>query len=186
MGTPEFPDLGKHCSVDVCTQIDFLPFTCDRCLQVLCLDHCSYMLNPDEDSNITWDKHVNDTDCDPSNYENDVKKKKKQCPVSSCSGPKEPDSSISSTNTTVAATSAPASSSSSSISSASFFASAEARFRKTRLNRTRLNRARLNPTREDEDPRVENLPLWMIREGVADVVRGTERTDESGRRRRRC
>ena len=107
-------------------------------------------------------------------------------PDHSCSGPKEPDSSISSTNTTVAATSAPASSSSSSISSASFFASAEARFRKTRLNRTRLNRARLNPTREDEDPRVENLPLWMIREGVADVVRGTERTDESGRRRRRC
>ena len=34
MGTPEFPDLGKHCSVDICKQIDFLPFTCDRCLQV--------------------------------------------------------------------------------------------------------------------------------------------------------
>ena len=33
-----------------------------------------------------------------------------------------------------------------------------------------MNRARLNPTREDEDPRVENLPLWLIREGVADVV----------------
>lgn len=43
-----------------------------------------FRLNPDEDSNITWDKHVNDTDCDPSNYENDVKKKKKQCPVSRC------------------------------------------------------------------------------------------------------
>ncbi|OAY73065.1 Zinc finger AN1 and C2H2 domain-containing stress-associated protein 13 [Ananas comosus] len=33
MGTPEFPDLGKHCSVDDCKQIDFLPFTCDRCSQ---------------------------------------------------------------------------------------------------------------------------------------------------------
>ncbi|KAM7269998.1 hypothetical protein ACFE04_029212 [Oxalis oulophora] len=33
MGTPEFPNLGKHCSVDDCRQIDFLPFTCDRCQQ---------------------------------------------------------------------------------------------------------------------------------------------------------
>ncbi|KAG7628858.1 Zinc finger AN1 and C2H2 domain-containing stress-associated protein 13 [Arabidopsis thaliana] len=106
MGTPEFPDLGKHCSVDYCKQIDFLPFTCDRCLQVFCLDHRSYMkhdcpkgnrgdvtvvicplcakgvrLNPDEDPNITWEKHVN-TDCDPSNYEKAVKKKK--CPVPRC------------------------------------------------------------------------------------------------------
>ncbi|XP_010505969.1 PREDICTED: zinc finger AN1 and C2H2 domain-containing stress-associated protein 11 [Camelina sativa] len=106
MGTPEFPDLGKHCSVDVCKQIDFLPFTCDRCLQVFCLDHRSYIkhtcpkgdredvtvvicplcakgvrLNPNEDPNITWEKHVN-TDCDPSNYEKATKKKK--CPVPRC------------------------------------------------------------------------------------------------------
>ncbi|CAN6844610.1 hypothetical protein Bca52824_029205 [Brassica carinata] len=106
MGTPEFPDLGKHCSVDICKQIDFLPFTCDRCLQVFCLDHRSYMkhtcpkgdredvtviicplctkgvrLNPNEDPNITWEKHVN-TDCDPSNYEKATNKKK--CPVPRC------------------------------------------------------------------------------------------------------
>ena len=31
MGTPEFPNLGKHCCVGDCNQIDFLPFTCDRC-----------------------------------------------------------------------------------------------------------------------------------------------------------
>ncbi|KAL9998738.1 putative transcription regulator A20-like family [Helianthus debilis subsp. tardiflorus] len=31
MGTPAFPDLGKHCSVDDCKLIDFLPFTCDCC-----------------------------------------------------------------------------------------------------------------------------------------------------------
>ena len=37
MGTPEFPDLGKHCSVSDCRLIDFLPFTCDRCNQVLFL-----------------------------------------------------------------------------------------------------------------------------------------------------
>ncbi|KAG7533347.1 AN1-like Zinc finger [Arabidopsis thaliana x Arabidopsis arenosa] len=147
--------------------------------------------NPDEDPNITWDKHVNNnTHCDPSR----AVKKKKQCPVPrckevltfsytitcrdccidhclkhrfgpdhSCSGPKTPESRVSSTNTTVAATSAPASSSSSSISSASLLAplSLEARIRNRRLNRTR----------EDEDPRVVQIPLWMIREGLDDLVR---------------
>ncbi|XP_062117691.1 zinc finger AN1 and C2H2 domain-containing stress-associated protein 13-like [Humulus lupulus] len=106
MGTPEFPDLGKHCSVEECKQIDFLPFTCDRCRLVFCLEHRSYIkhhcpkadrndvtvvicplcakgvrLNPDEDANITWETHVN-TDCDPSNY--DRVTKKKTCPVPRC------------------------------------------------------------------------------------------------------
>ncbi|KAL5556215.1 hypothetical protein UlMin_038451 [Ulmus minor] len=106
MGTPEFPNLGKHCTVEDCKQIDFLPFTCDRCSQVFCLEHRSYIkhgcpkadkkdvtvvicplcakgvrLIPDEDPNITWDTHVN-TDCDPSNYERATKKKK--CPVPGC------------------------------------------------------------------------------------------------------
>ncbi|KAG2687090.1 hypothetical protein I3760_09G036700 [Carya illinoinensis] len=106
MGTPEFPDLGKHCSVDDCKQIDFLPFTCDRCRQVFCLEHRSYIkhscpkadkqdvtvvicplcakgvrLIPQEDPNISWETHVN-TECDPSNYEKVTKKKK--CPVPGC------------------------------------------------------------------------------------------------------
>lgn len=106
MGTPEFPDLGKHCSVEECKQIDFLPFTCDRCRQVYCLEHRSYIkhhcpkgdkkdvtvvicplcakgvrLNPDQDPNICWEAHVN-TECDPSNYEKVTKKKK--CPVPGC------------------------------------------------------------------------------------------------------
>ncbi|GAV57299.1 zf-AN1 domain-containing protein/zf-C2H2_6 domain-containing protein [Cephalotus follicularis] len=106
MGTPEFPDLGKHCTVDECKLIDFLPFTCDRCTQVFCLEHRSYTkhncpkadrndvtvvicplcakgvrLNPDEDPNITWETHVN-TDCDPSDYDRVTKKKK--CPVPGC------------------------------------------------------------------------------------------------------
>ncbi|KAF5737695.1 Zinc finger AN1 and C2H2 domain-containing stress-associated protein 16 [Tripterygium wilfordii] len=106
MGTPEFPDLGKHCTVEDCKQIDFLPFTCDRCRQVFCLEHRSYVkhncptadrkdvtvvicplcaigvrLNPDEDPNITWETHVN-SECDPSNYEKVTKKKK--CPVPGC------------------------------------------------------------------------------------------------------
>ncbi|KAL8142941.1 hypothetical protein V2J09_015973, partial [Rumex salicifolius] len=106
MGTPEFPNLGKHCAVDDCKLIDFLPFTCDRCHLVFCLEHRSYSLHkckhankddvtvvicplcakgvrlvPDEDANITWERHVN-TDCDPSNYAKVTKKKK--CPAQGC------------------------------------------------------------------------------------------------------
>ncbi|KAH6818784.1 zinc finger type [Perilla frutescens var. frutescens] len=106
MGTPVFPNLGKHCSVGDCRLIDFLPFTCDCCQQVFCLDHRSYSrhqcpkaskhdvtvvicplcakgvrLIPEEDPNITWESHVN-IDCDPSNYEQATKKRK--CPVPRC------------------------------------------------------------------------------------------------------
>ncbi|KAG1347619.1 zinc finger AN1 and C2H2 domain-containing stress-associated protein 16 [Cocos nucifera] len=106
MGTPEFPDLGKHCNVEDCRQIDFLPFTCDRCNKVFCLEHRSYTkhlcpnanqqdvtvlvcplcakgvrLVPNEDPNITWESHVN-SDCDPSNYQKATKKKR--CPVPGC------------------------------------------------------------------------------------------------------
>ncbi|CAI0438286.1 unnamed protein product [Linum tenue] len=106
MGTPAFPDLGKHCFVEECKQLDFLPFTCDRCRQVFCLDHRSYLkhncakadkkdvtvvvcplcakgvrLIGDEDPNISWETHVN-TECDPSNYDKVTKKRK--CPVRGC------------------------------------------------------------------------------------------------------
>ncbi|CAA0812749.1 Zinc finger AN1 and C2H2 domain-containing stress-associated protein 11 [Striga hermonthica] len=106
MGTPAFPNLGKHCTVEDCRQIDFLPFTCDCCKQVYCLDHRSYSrhncpkanknditvvicplcakgvrLIPEEDPNITWESHVN-TECDPSNYEQATKKRK--CPMPRC------------------------------------------------------------------------------------------------------
>ncbi|ONH95318.1 hypothetical protein PRUPE_7G063600 [Prunus persica] len=122
METPEFPDLGRHCylfrrktddliiavtAVLIALQkIDFLPFTCNSCHQVFCLEHRSYIkhncpkankqnvtvvvcplcakgvhLIPDEDANITWERHVN-TECDPSNYEKATKKKK--CPVPGC------------------------------------------------------------------------------------------------------
>lgn len=106
MGTPQFPDLGKHCSLPDCKQIDFLPFTCDCCHKVFCLDHRSYnqhqcpkaerqdvtvvicplcakgvRLRPDENPHITWENHVN-VDCDPSNYDKVTKKRK--CPVRGC------------------------------------------------------------------------------------------------------
>jgi predicted nucleic acid binding AN1-type Zn finger protein len=38
----EFPDLGRHCSKHDCKQLDFLPFTCDACKKVFCLDHRTY------------------------------------------------------------------------------------------------------------------------------------------------
>jgi len=38
----EFPSLGKHCSVEDCKLLDFLPFTCDGCRQTFCLDHRKY------------------------------------------------------------------------------------------------------------------------------------------------
>uniref|UniRef100_A0A0D6R603 AN1-type domain-containing protein n=1 Tax=Araucaria cunninghamii TaxID=56994 RepID=A0A0D6R603_ARACU len=106
MGTPEFPDLGKHCNVEDCKLVDFLPFTCDRCQQVFCLEHRTYSkhqcpnanehdvtvlvcpmcakgvrLVPNEDPNITWESHIR-TDCDPTNY--DKVMKKPRCPVSGC------------------------------------------------------------------------------------------------------
>lgn len=34
-GTEAFPDLGKHCSEELCHQLDFLPFKCDACSKVL-------------------------------------------------------------------------------------------------------------------------------------------------------
>ncbi|XP_011078901.1 zinc finger AN1 and C2H2 domain-containing stress-associated protein 16 [Sesamum indicum] len=108
MGTPAIPNLGKHCSVDDCRQIDFLPFTCDCCRQIYCLEHRSYSrhqcikakecnvtvvicplcakgvrLIPEEDPNITWESHV-DVECDPSNY--DKVTKKRTCPVPGCRG----------------------------------------------------------------------------------------------------
>ncbi|KAK9671044.1 hypothetical protein RND81_12G002900 [Saponaria officinalis] len=106
MGTPAIPNLGEHCSLPDCRQIDFLPFSCDRCRQVFCLDHRSYTqhhcpqadsqgvtvvicplcakgvrLLPHEDPNITWESHVN-TACDPSNYHKATKKRR--CPVVGC------------------------------------------------------------------------------------------------------
>jgi len=37
----EFHDLGKNCSEVTCKQRDFLPFTCQSCGKVFCLDHRS-------------------------------------------------------------------------------------------------------------------------------------------------
>lgn len=41
-GTEAFPTLGAHCAEEYCHQLDFLPFTCDSCSKVYCLEHRSY------------------------------------------------------------------------------------------------------------------------------------------------
>ncbi|KAG1327026.1 zinc finger AN1 domain-containing stress-associated protein 12 [Cocos nucifera] len=41
-GTEAFPDLGAHCDHENCNQLDFLPFTCDGCQKVFCLEHRTY------------------------------------------------------------------------------------------------------------------------------------------------
>mmetsp|Transcript_17575 Transcript_17575/g.49467 ORF Transcript_17575/g.49467 Transcript_17575/m.49467 type:complete len:196 (+) Transcript_17575:82-669(+) len=38
----EFPDLGEHCEVADCKQLDFLPFKCDACARTFCLEHRTY------------------------------------------------------------------------------------------------------------------------------------------------
>ncbi|MED6110171.1 hypothetical protein PIB30_040506 [Stylosanthes scabra] len=104
-GTEAFPDLGKHCQQQGCNQLDFLPFTCEGCKQVFCLEHRTYKSHscPNSDHNsrkviiceicsmsieITGHvgqdeeailkKHQNSGTCDPKN------KKKPVCPVKRC------------------------------------------------------------------------------------------------------
>ncbi|CEF62100.1 AN1-type zinc finger protein 1 [Strongyloides ratti] len=35
----EFPDLGKHCTLNSCNQLDFTPFLCDNCKNYYCGKH---------------------------------------------------------------------------------------------------------------------------------------------------
>ncbi|KAF7636929.1 AN1-type domain-containing protein [Meloidogyne graminicola] len=38
----EFPDVGAHCSVPECRQLDFLPIKCNVCSHIFCKNHHSY------------------------------------------------------------------------------------------------------------------------------------------------
>ncbi|KAK1432821.1 hypothetical protein QVD17_09722 [Tagetes erecta] len=107
-GTEAFPDLGKHCQFSDWKQLDFLPFKCDGCHNIFCLQHRSYKShdcsNPDHNSrkvvvceacsmsievprntkggedemNLILTKHLKSGDCDPR------KKKKPTCGVRRC------------------------------------------------------------------------------------------------------
>eukprot|EP00397_Hematodinium_sp_SG-2012_P058792 GEMP01074718.1.p1 GENE.GEMP01074718.1~~GEMP01074718.1.p1 ORF type:complete len:185 (+),score=39.26 GEMP01074718.1:77-631(+) len=95
-------NVGAHCSVDSCHQLDFLPFVCDLCDRPFCLDHRTYdahkcpraedcdcrvilcplcknsvKIVPGEDVNVTFDRHRRSSDCK-------LKEKKKKCPVAGC------------------------------------------------------------------------------------------------------
>ena len=75
--------IGRNCAVKSCRQLDFLPFTCDACHEVYCLEHRQYQshscpkagqkestaivcplcakaikLSPDEDPNIAFERHT--------------------------------------------------------------------------------------------------------------------------------
>ncbi|PIN23564.1 hypothetical protein CDL12_03710 [Handroanthus impetiginosus] len=104
-GTEAFPELGSHCEQPDCRQLDFLPFTCDACRKVFCIEHRSYKLhdcpksdvssrkvlvceicstaiettghNVEEEKKIL-ERHEKSGDCDPK------KKKKPTCPVRRC------------------------------------------------------------------------------------------------------
>lgn len=107
-GTEAFPDLGKHCQLSDCNQLDFLPFKCDGCQKVFCVEHRSYKShdcsNSDHNSrkvlvcetcsisieiprnskggedemNLILTNHQKSGDCDPK------KKKKPTCGVKRC------------------------------------------------------------------------------------------------------
>ena len=38
----EFPELGQHCQVKTCNQLDFLPVKCDACKAKFCNEHWTY------------------------------------------------------------------------------------------------------------------------------------------------
>ena len=98
--------IGAHCSHPGCGQKDFLPFKCDCCSRVYCLEHRTYhahncplaggkdtkviicplcaksiKLNGSKDVHEAFDLHSR-TECDPSNYQK--AKKKTRCPVPGC------------------------------------------------------------------------------------------------------
>ncbi|XP_073155131.1 zinc finger AN1 domain-containing stress-associated protein 12 [Henckelia pumila] len=104
-GTEAFPDLGSHCQHADCHQLDFLPFSCQACHKVFCLEHRSYVSHDcpnsdcgsrkvvvceicshaiettghsEEEEKKILEKHEALGECDPK------KKKKPMCPVRRC------------------------------------------------------------------------------------------------------
>lgn len=105
-GSADLLALGSHCSVPDCRQIDFLPFKCDCCSRVYCLQHRTYAshtcekagsqetstivcpicakavkLNATDDPYAVFDRHTQ-TDCDPTNYAK--VHQRPRCPVKGC------------------------------------------------------------------------------------------------------
>lgn len=91
----------SQCALPTCNRDEFLPFECDMCQKVYCLDHRTYAAHscpkaagkdcrviicplcknsvrvvPEEDVNATFDRHRRSPDC--------AKKEKKRCPAKGC------------------------------------------------------------------------------------------------------
>merc|ERR1719456_2123707 len=98
-------DQGQHCSVVDCRKVDFLPFTCEQCRKVFCLDHFRYAahncpnaagldnrilvcplctkgvkLVVGEDPNVTWEHHMLTECTDPGGGA----ARKEKCPAPGC------------------------------------------------------------------------------------------------------
>eukprot|EP00798_Chlamydomonas_sp_ICE-L_P002322 gene2322-8613_t len=105
-GPADLMGIGEHCGVPECSQLDFLPFTCDCCSRTFCLDHRSYSthacpsagskqtevivcpvcakairLGPGQEPNAAFEAHSL-TGCDPSHYQK--VHNKPRCPVPGC------------------------------------------------------------------------------------------------------
>ncbi|KAG5176276.1 hypothetical protein JKP88DRAFT_265443 [Tribonema minus] len=101
----EFTEIGQRCSAPLCNLKDFLPFDCDCCQQVFCLNHRSYAshecplsgtknmtaivcplckstirLSDAQDANAEWERHAR-TSCSP---EKAAKKARKRCNADGC------------------------------------------------------------------------------------------------------
>ena len=88
MADADMLSLGTHCEHPDCSLLDFLPFTCDACGHVYCLDHRSYKahscskaagkesttlvcpmcakavkLVPGQDPNVAFEAHTLKVDC---------------------------------------------------------------------------------------------------------------------------
>ncbi|GBF91544.1 hypothetical protein Rsub_04284 [Raphidocelis subcapitata] len=100
--------LGEHCRHPECRTLDFLPFKCDACKQIYCLDHRTYSahackaasasrqllvivcplcagsvhLGPGESPDAAFDRHCAAGGCDPRNYARATQKPR--CPARGC------------------------------------------------------------------------------------------------------
>lgn len=62
----EFPDSGKHCSVEDCKLLDLLPFVCEHCQAIFCKEHfhmTSHKCLQTENVKSTRDKTVTSFPC---------------------------------------------------------------------------------------------------------------------------
>lgn len=61
----ELVNLGKHCSISDCHQLDFLPFDCVHCTKTFCKEHFNVELHRCENkpnNEITKEERTKNTD----------------------------------------------------------------------------------------------------------------------------